>query len=142
MQHALATDLDARLSTIWRTLLRQSSRDLSRTAISVLALLRDRGAQRITSLAEAESVAQPTMTTLVGRLERDGYVSRAADPGDGRAVLIALTQAGREVLERFGAQRAELLAAPLRDLDADQRAALEAALPALDQLIQNLKEKK
>jgi DNA-binding MarR family transcriptional regulator len=136
----LASDLDTRLATIWRTLLRQSPREVSRTAISVLSRLRDYGPQRITVLAEAESVAQPTMTTLVNRLERDGQVTRAADPEDGRAALIALTDEGRDVLERFGEQRTQLLAGPMEALDRDQRAALEAALPALDQLIQNLKE--
>ena len=103
-------------------------------------MLRDSGPQRITALAEAESVAQPTMTTLVGRLERAGYVSRTPDPTDGRATLIALTDEGREVLARFGDQRADLLAGPLSHLDSADRAALEAALPALDGLIQNLKE--
>ena len=40
----------------------------------------DTGPRRITDLAEAEAVAQPTITTLVGRLERDGLVRRAPDP--------------------------------------------------------------
>src|SRR3954453_16897064 len=136
----LAAELDTRLAAIWRPLLRQSSRDLSRTAISVLALLRDRGPQRITALAEAEAIAQPTMTTLVNRLERDGHVTRSADPADGRAALIEITDPGREALERLGEQRTQLLAEPLAALDPEERAALEAALPALDQLIQNLKE--
>src|SRR4051812_407588 len=101
----LADDLDTRLAAIWRTLLRQSSRDLSRTAISILALLRDRGPPRVTALAQAEAVAQPTMTTLVNRLERDGHVTRSADPADGRAALIELTRDGRQALERLGEQR-------------------------------------
>jgi DNA-binding MarR family transcriptional regulator len=136
----LASDLDTRIAAIWRSLLRQSPREVSRTTISVLARLRDHGPQRITALADAESVAQPTMTTLVNRLERDGHVSRAADPDDGRAALIALSDEGRKLLERFGEQRTQLLSGPIGGLDRDQRAALEAALPALDQLIQNLKE--
>src|SRR4051794_17169786 len=51
----LAGALDERLAAVWRLLLRHSNRTLSRTAISVLALLRDRGPQRITTLAAAES---------------------------------------------------------------------------------------
>ena len=136
----LAGALDERLAAVWRLLLRRSNRTLSRTAISVLALLRDRGPQRITTLAAAESVAQPTMTTLVGRLEREGYVSRHPDPDDGRAALIELTPEGREVLDRLGAERAALLEGLLGDLDDDARERLDAALPALDALIQNLKE--
>ena len=59
---------------MWRTLGRRGKREMSRTAASVLATLRDTGPRRITELAEAEAVAQPTITTLVGRLERDGLV--------------------------------------------------------------------
>jgi DNA-binding MarR family transcriptional regulator len=135
---ALAAALDARLIAVYRLLLRGSSRSLSRTAIAVLALLRDRGPQRITALAAAESVAQPTMTTLVARLEGEGYLTRTPDPGDGRASLIAVTDAGLEQLERFREARAALLAGPLGELDADDRKRLDAALPALDALIQNL----
>src|SRR3954468_10590824 len=105
----LAEDLDTRLAAVWRHLVRNANREVSRTSISVLGRLRDHGPQRITALADAEAVAQPSMTTLIGRLERDGHVSRTADPADGRAALIALTDEGREVLARFGAGRTALL---------------------------------
>ena len=74
----LATELERRLAGLWWAVLRPSSEELSRTATSVLARLRDGGPQRITDLAGAEAVAQPTMTTLVGRLERLGLVERGA----------------------------------------------------------------
>jgi DNA-binding MarR family transcriptional regulator len=136
----LAGELDERLVALFRLLLRRSNRTLSRTATSVLSLLRDRGPQRVTTLAGAEKIAQPSMTTLVGRLETEGYVTRQADPADGRAALIGLTDAGREVLDRLGAERAALLEGPLAGLDDETRARLGDALPALDALIQNLKE--
>jgi DNA-binding MarR family transcriptional regulator len=136
----LAGALDERLTAVFRLLLRRSNRTLSRTAISVLALLRDRGPQRVTTLAAAEAIAQPTMTTLVARLEREGYVTRHADPDDGRAALIELTAEGRKVLGRMSAERAALLEAPLAELDDESRARLGDALPALDALIRNLKE--
>ena len=75
----LADDLDARLSALWRTLGRRGKREMSRTAASVLATLRDAGPRRITELADAEGIAQPSVTTLVGRLERDGLVQRRPD---------------------------------------------------------------
>jgi DNA-binding MarR family transcriptional regulator len=135
----LAGALDERLAAVWRFLVRGSTERLSRTSTSVLALLRDRGPQRITALAVAERIAQPSMTALVARLERDGYVTRSADPDDGRAALIALTDGGRDVLARFRSERAALLEEHLAGLGDDERARLEAALPALDALIDNLK---
>src|SRR5919197_3141058 len=108
-EHALAVELERRLARVWAHVMRSSFRELSRTATSVLALLRDTGARRVTDLAAAEAVAQPTMTTLVGRLERQGLVTRGPDPSDARAVLVALTDDGREALRRLGSRRAAIL---------------------------------
>jgi DNA-binding MarR family transcriptional regulator len=132
----LATELDRRLAQLWRLLARGGQGQLSRTATSVLATLRDAGPQRVTALAAAEAVAQPTMTTLVGRLERDGLVVRGADADDARAVRVSLTADGAERLEVRRAGRTAVLADRLAGLDAGERAALERALPALDKLIE------
>src|SRR4051812_42579261 len=95
----LSAALDRRLAAVWRAVGRGGYAELSRTATSVLAALRDGGAQRITALAGAEGVAQPTMTNLVVRLERRGLVERGSDPDDARAVRVAITDQGRERLE-------------------------------------------
>jgi DNA-binding MarR family transcriptional regulator len=130
----LAEDLDARLAALWRTMGRAAQGELSRTAASVLATLRDGGPQRITALADSEVVAQPSMTTLVSRLERDGLVERADDPADARAVLVRLTHRGRERLEARRRRRTARLQEQLSALDADECAALAAALPVFDKL--------
>jgi DNA-binding MarR family transcriptional regulator len=132
----LANAFAPRLSKLVRLLIRETAgAGMSRTSLSVLAALRDAGSARITELAEAERVAQPSMTTLVSRLEEQGLVERRSDPLDGRAVVVALTPAGRAELERMTTARAELLARRLEALTAEERAALAAALPALDRLI-------
>jgi DNA-binding MarR family transcriptional regulator len=131
---SLADDLDAQLSALWRTLGRAAHGELSRTAASVLATLRDAGPQRITVLAEGEAVAQPSMTTLVSRLERNGLVERAADPADARAVLVCITDRGRERLDARRRARTARLEERLRALSPDERAALSAALPVLGKL--------
>jgi DNA-binding MarR family transcriptional regulator len=132
----LAAALDARLAALWRTTGRPGHRDLSRTATSVLATLREEGPRRVTELAASEAVAQPSMTTLVNRLERLGLVERGPDPGDARAALVSLTAAGRERLQALRETRAARLHERLAALPAGDLAALEAALPALDSLIQ------
>src|SRR3954462_14106327 len=77
---ALAIELERGLARVWAQVLRSSFRELSRTATSVLGLLRDTGPRRVTDLAATEAVAQPTMTALVGRLERLGLVARRPGP--------------------------------------------------------------
>ncbi len=133
---SLAGDLDARLISLWKAIGRVQRHDLSRTAAAVLAALRDGGPQRITALAETEAVAQPTMTTLVGRLERAGLVERRPDPADARAVLVTITPEGLERLLAIREARAAAMEARLAALDADERAALAAVIPVLDKLIE------
>src|SRR3954469_19737229 len=103
---SFAAELDARLVSLWRQIGRVDRHDLSRTAASVLASLRDNGPMRITALAAAESVAQPSMTTLVARLESDGRAERGRDATDARAVLVRITGEGLERLARIRAARA------------------------------------
>jgi len=132
---SLASEVDARLIALWRQIGRVDRHDLSRTAASVLASLRDNGPMRITALAAAETVAQPSMTTLVARMERDGLVDREPDPTDARAVLVRVTDEGRERLAGIRAARAAAVEARLARLNPEERAVLEAALPVLDKLI-------
>src|SRR3954465_13142829 len=130
----LADELELNLVRLSHTLMRGARPELSRTATSVLARLRDSGPQRITELAAHEAVAQPSMTSLVSRLERDGLVERRHDPGDRRAVLVAIPAEGERVLIDRRRARAAALAARLDRLDDDERRALAAAVPALQKL--------
>ena len=130
----LAAELDARLIALWRTVGRFGRQDLSRTSASVLAALRDGGPQRVTTLALAESIAQPSMTTLLSRLERDGLVERGSDPADARAVLVTITAEGLERLMRIRDARAAAIEARLAELDPADRDAIAAAIPALAKL--------
>jgi DNA-binding MarR family transcriptional regulator len=108
---------------------------ISRTRLSVLFSLQTAGPARITDLARAEHITQPSMTVLVSRLEQDGLVERRPDPGDGRVVNVAITAEGIAVLEQARAARSEALQARLARLTPAEHAALLAALPALDNLI-------
>ena len=130
----LAADFARRLAALNRELVRHVGGP-SRSQHSTLARLGDHGPQRITTLAEAERIAQPSMTALVSRLERAGWVERSEDPADRRAVVVSLTEAGRRELERLRAARTQLLAERLASLTVTERRALAAALPALDKIV-------
>lgn len=111
-----------------------AGRDLSLTTASTLATLDRDGPQRLSDLAVREGVTQPSMTALVTRLERDGLASRGADASDGRAVVVTLTDAGRDVLTERRTRRASRLAELLDHLEPDERAAVDAAAGALSRL--------
>ncbi|MEU4982921.1 MarR family transcriptional regulator [Streptomyces sp. NPDC021969] len=116
---------------------RQSARTggLSTAASSTLARLSREGPQRLTELARAEGVSQPNMTQLVTRLERAGLARRTADASDGRGVLVAVTSAGTEVLDRRRAERARALRRLMEDMTGPERQATTTALLALARVI-------
>lgn len=99
----------------------------SSIAWRVLADLERYGATRVTELASAQRVAQPSMTTLVQRLEGEGWVLRAVDPADGRATLVTITEAGALALAAYREGAANLIAPELAMLDPADRAALARA---------------
>jgi DNA-binding MarR family transcriptional regulator len=120
---------------LYEGLRRLTPRDgLSLTATSVLRRLERSGPQRVCDLYGPEGVTQPGMTQLVTRLEKDGLAQRGGDPADGRVVVVSITEAGRAAVERRRAAHAEALSARLRELSADDRAAILAALPAMERL--------
>jgi DNA-binding MarR family transcriptional regulator len=131
----LATQLERRVARLTQ-LLRANSRSGSGVAgLLALRRLEDEGPLRITDLAAAELVAQPTMTGIVRRLEQDGLVQRTPDPLDARAARIALTEAGQAELAAVRSTRAAVLQERLDRLDDDARTALAAALDPLDELL-------
>jgi DNA-binding MarR family transcriptional regulator len=105
------------------------------TAVLVLTILDSEGPTRLTALATAEGVSQPSMSQLVQRLERQGLVVRLSDPDDGRAALIDITDAGRELIaERQRALR-DRLAGLLTGLSAEDEAALTLAMHVAQPII-------
>jgi len=107
---------------------------LSLTSAATLATLDQSGPARLTALAAREGVTQPAMTQLVGRLAEAGLVSRRADPDDGRVVHVEITDAGRDLVARRRAIRAERLSRLLTRLSQSDQDALAAALPAMQAL--------
>ncbi|MFK0243171.1 MarR family winged helix-turn-helix transcriptional regulator [Amycolatopsis azurea] len=110
---------------------------LTLTQGSVLSELLNGGPRRMSTLADLERVRMPTMTDVVRRLERLGLVSRRPDPADGRAVLVEVTEVGQRFHRRLIVAREEFLRERLLELDEHDRAAIEAALPALTRLLRH-----
>lgn len=58
------------------------------------------GQRRMGELADRLLLSRSGVTRLIDRMEQAGLVERCAFPGDRRAALAALTDAGRELFER------------------------------------------
>src|SRR6476646_10415712 len=97
----VAEHLLSRAGVLVRLLVKQvRNRSFVRTEGEVLSILSE-GPRRITELGELEGVAQPTMTSLVKRMEEKGWVEREGVPDDGRVVMIRLTPTGDAVRKQY-----------------------------------------
>jgi DNA-binding MarR family transcriptional regulator len=123
---------------------RHLARGASVTSRNVLAALAAAGPARLTALATATGIAQPAMTQLVGRMEREGLVVRLTDPKDARATLVAITDAGRALQAEQRQSVRERMAELLDRLSADDQAtlalAMRVAMPLLQQLTHDAAE--
>lgn len=94
---------------------------------AVLAALKVHGPHTLGALADRERVSAPSMNRTVNCLEESGYLSRTPDDADRRKVNIALTDAGRGVVEETVRRRDSWLERALVDLTPAQRATLHDA---------------
>jgi len=144
VQHASRTDAglaaELRLSVmrLRRRLAieRHPDNELSLGAMTVLGCLFRHGEMTVGALAAAERVQPPSMTRTVNCLEEGGYVARRPHDTDGRQVVVALTDRGRDTVLADRARRDAWLAQRMRELSADERAVLRKAAPILERLAQ------
>jgi DNA-binding MarR family transcriptional regulator len=128
------TRLRVALARLSRRLRRHELAGLTPTQLAALSTIGKTGPMRLGDLAAAEGIAPSTLTRLVTALEDSGYVQRTADPSDARASTLAITAHGREAIERIRTENTLMLTASLELLTPEQRSALAAALPVLEQL--------
>jgi DNA-binding MarR family transcriptional regulator len=109
--------------------------ELGVTQTAVVGRLGERSPQGIGELAAAEGVRMPTMTEVVSRLEAQGWVARSQAVRDHRRVEVRITEPGRGLIRAAGQRRSNYLQGLLAGLTTEELLALEAALPALDHLL-------
>jgi DNA-binding MarR family transcriptional regulator len=128
------TRLRVAIARLSRRLRRHQAAGLTQTQLAALSTVEQSGPLRLGDLAAAEGIAPSTLTRMVAALEEAGFVSRRQDPSDARASTIAITDLGRQTMERLRAEGNALLAQSLRHLTPEQRSAIAAAVPSLEVL--------
>jgi DNA-binding MarR family transcriptional regulator len=107
---------------------------LTPSRLAALVILGKQGPMRVGDLARELNVAVPSASRLLDLLAESGFVERRDDPTDRRAFLVSLTADGARILEDVRAEGTQELAGHMASLPAAQRAAVEAALSALEAL--------
>jgi len=110
---------------------------VSRTQLSFLGWLAERGPTPVSKLAEWADVSQPAASRALSQLEADGYVERSADETDARVNLIALTPTGLNARARVLQLMRRQLTSALSGMSAADRRRLSELLA---QLVAGLRE--
>ncbi|MGH3637614.1 MAG: MarR family winged helix-turn-helix transcriptional regulator [Mycobacterium sp.] len=137
---ALAADLLSVVARLNRLATQRVKLELPFAQARLLSTIEDQGAARISDLAAFDHCSQPTMTTQVRRLEDACLVSRITDPADARAVLISITQKGRDVLERVRTDRGAVVDPYLDRLDDGDRRSLTDAVRVMRAILEDAQE--
>lgn len=106
-------------------------RDTTAMQCHLLCELARSGALSVGALAQRLGFEKSWISRSVDKAAASGLVRKSADPSDGRAVLVALTPAGRgraRALDQGLAQHADQLLAPL---STSERSGLRHALATL-----------
>lgn len=87
--------------------------------------------RRPSELAGAQLVTAGGMTVRLNRLQRAGLIERRPNPGDGRGVLVRLTQRGKELVDDALAVLIDTQRAGIQGLEQSEAAELARLLRTL-----------
>jgi DNA-binding MarR family transcriptional regulator len=113
--------------------------ELTLSESAALARLDRGGPATAATLARAEQISPQSMGATLASLESRGLIERAADPDDGRRVILSATEAGLQVLgDRRNARTEELARALSKGFSPAELEQLLAAAPLLERLAQTI----
>ena len=93
------------------------------------------GTRTLGELAAAEQVRPPTMSRLVGEMQRAGVARKVTDRDDKRVVQVSATAKGLRALERGRAMRIAELERLVGGVDEDALEALERAITVIEDML-------
>ena len=108
--------------------------DLPAADINALANLADGAGRTVGALATATATRPSTLTSLLDRLTRRGYIVRQIDPADRRSFVVSLTPDGQAAAQRAAEAIADLERRALAAMTPAQRAGFDAVIDALTEV--------
>jgi DNA-binding MarR family transcriptional regulator len=112
--------------------------ELAFPEVAALARLERSGPSTSAEMARLEQISPQSMGATLAGLEARGLVTRSADPADGRRVVIAVTDAGRQMVGKRRDARVEQIAAALDGFTASELQRILSAAPLIQRLADGL----
>jgi DNA-binding MarR family transcriptional regulator len=101
--------------------------------VEILRLLRGRGDARASFVADEFGLTRTSISRRVALLSQEGLIDQQPDPEDGRALLLELTEDGRQALQVSDATRQALIDELTADWSEADRALVASLLATLNE---------
>ncbi|WP_052274503.1 MULTISPECIES: MarR family winged helix-turn-helix transcriptional regulator [Arthrobacter] len=131
--------LEQQLSMLWRRarsnsykVARRVHPDMEPAAYGLLVILQREGSMRLTDIAASVGVGKPSVSRQIAMLEQLGLVRKEADPLDGRAQSISLTDAGTRQLVAAQTARKQAFHQLMEDWDVEDLTRLGTLIAQLN----------
>ena len=131
----LGSQLRLAVLRLSRRLRQEAVGEVTSSQLSALSVLAYRGEMTLGELAAIERVAPPSMTRIATRLASRGLVERRSDVADRRVARVAISDAGRELINETRTRRDAYLSGRLQGFNEEERDLLERAIPLLERLV-------
>lgn len=124
------TQLDLRLFRIWTkaalTVSANVQKDIRSHGVEpeqfmILELLYSKGEQSITNISKTFAIPSGSITYVVDKLEKKGYVKRYPSPTDRRALIVKLTDIGESLFNDIFPKHADMISQNLSFINDDEK---------------------
>ena len=115
-------------------------RSVTQTQFVVLVAIHSAGRSPMSALADNMHVSLPTMSGIVERLVKAGYIRRLEEPQDRRQVVIELARKGEQMIKQFQSVVAQRWQEVLQVLEPSDIESFYAVVSKLKDSLQNKKE--
>jgi DNA-binding MarR family transcriptional regulator len=115
--------------------------ELTPTRLTALAVMNAAGPMRMGNLASRLGIQVSTMSRIVDVLVASGWAERRPDEDDHRACVIAITGSGAGLIDSVRRSNETRLADCIARLEPPDLAALQTALPVLEELARQVTDR-
>lgn len=141
-QTQLANSLVWASSRFARTAYQATPVQLSYVSLRAMSALNREPGLRVGELARLEGITQPSMSQAIKKLVDGGFITRHPSPEDARAADLMITDKGRDILLKYRNDSAAQILPALDTLSDDDIAVLHRASELLQQITEELSEKR
>ena len=95
-------------------------RTITQTQFVVLVAVYSKKRSTMNALAQSMHVSMPTISGIIDRLVKAGYLKRQESPADRRQVIVELTKKGQLLIEQFQSVISQRWQEVLKSLDSNE----------------------